>query len=76
MNLKLHNEQESEDTSVEVTQASAAIDILTNSYKQSQACQDTVRRVAEICAMVSYSLVIINFDSVTDINFSCRMGLW
>ncbi|XP_074591801.1 ABC transporter G family member 1-like [Curcuma longa] len=42
---------ESEGTSVEDTQASAAIDILTNSYKQSQACQDTVRRVAEICAM-------------------------
>ncbi|XP_074591095.1 ABC transporter G family member 1-like [Curcuma longa] len=42
---------ESEGTSVEDTQASTAIDILTNSYKQSQACQDTVRRVAEICAM-------------------------
>lgn len=43
---------------MEGTQASAAIDILTNSYKQSQECQDTVRRVAEICAMVSYSLVL------------------
>ncbi|KAG6496848.1 ABC transporter G family member 1-like [Zingiber officinale] len=41
----------SEGTSMEDTQASAAIDILTNSYKQSQECQDTVRRVAEICAM-------------------------